>query len=138
MSSKTAGSGYGLAKVITTGTVAAPALPYLPPRPRAYRPKIALIGCGGISEYHLRAYQALQLEVVALCDQSRERAEKRRAEFYPQAATATDYQDVLRRDDIEIVDVATHPNERIGIIEVVFRAGKHVLSQKPFALNLEV
>jgi hypothetical protein len=34
----------------------APVLPYLPPRPCAYRPKIALIGCGSISEYHRRAY----------------------------------------------------------------------------------
>src|SRR6266496_701536 len=109
MSNKTGGSGYGLAEVVATGTVAAPALAYLPPRPRAYRPKIGLIGCGGISEYHLRAYQALQLDVVALCDQSRERAEKRRAEFYPQATVTSDYRDVLRRDDIAIVDVATHP-----------------------------
>src|SRR3954464_13079712 len=138
MSDKTAGSGYGLAEVVATGQIAAPALAYLPPRPRAYRPKIALIGCGGISEYHLRAYQALQLDVVALCDQSRERAEKRRVEFYPHAAIATDYRDVLRRDDIEIVDVATHPNERIAIIEAALRASKHVLSQKPFVLDLEV
>jgi predicted dehydrogenase len=138
MSSQSTGSGYGLAEVVTSGAIAAPALAYLPPRPRAYRPKIGLIGCGGISEYHLRAYQALQLEVVALCDQSRDRAEKRRAEFYPQAATTTDHRDILRRDDIAIVDVATHPGERIAIIEAALHAGKHVLSQKPFVLDLDV
>lgn len=138
MSSKTAGSGYGLAEVAATGAVAAPALPYLPPKPRAYRPKIALIGCGGISEYHLRAYRALELDVVALCDASRERAEKRRAEFYPQATVVTDFRDVLRREDVAIVDVATHPHERIAIIEAALRAGKHVLSQKPFVLDLDV
>jgi predicted dehydrogenase len=136
--SKTAGSGYGLAEMVATGAIAAPALPYLPPRPRAYRPKIALIGCGGISEYHLRAYQALQLDVVALCDRHRERAEKRRAEFYPQASVVTDYRDVLRRADIAIVDITTHPAERVALIEAALHAGKHVLSQKPFVLDLDV
>jgi predicted dehydrogenase len=136
--SKSSGSGYGLAEVVATGTVAAPAVAYLPPRPRAFRPKIALIGCGGIAEYHLRAYQALQLDVVALCDQSLERAEKRRAEFYPQAAVTSDFRDVLRRDDVAIVDVATHPTERVAIIEAALHAGKHVLSQKPFVLDLDV
>jgi predicted dehydrogenase len=138
MSAQPAGSGYGLAEVVTSDTTAAPALAYLPPRPRAYRPKIALIGCGGISEYHLRAYQSLQLEVVALCDRHRERAEKRHAEFYPQAAVFTDYRDVLRRDDIAIVDITTHPAERLAIIEAALHAGKHVLSQKPFVLDLDV
>jgi predicted dehydrogenase len=138
MSSQPTGSGYGLAEVVTSGAIAAPALAYLPPRPRAYRPKIGLIGCGGISEYHLRAYQALQLDIVALCDRHRDRAEKRRAEFYPQAAVTTDYREVLARDDIAIVDITTHPHDRIPIIEAALHAGKHVLSQKPFVLDLDV
>ena len=132
------GGGYGLSPStgLGAGESVAPALAYLPPKPRAYRPKIALIGCGGIAEYHLRAYRALGLDVVALCDREPARAEKRRAEFYPQAAVSADYREVLRRDNVEIVDVATHPHERIEIIEAALQAGKHVLSQKPFVLDL--
>lgn len=138
MSNSSSGSGYGLSAIPTTGAVAAPGLDYLPPRPRRYRPKIALIGCGGISEYHLRAYRALGLEVAVLCNRTRERAEKRRVEFYPDALVCTDIAEVLRRDDIEVVDITLPPLERAAVIEAALRASKHVLSQKPFVLDLDV
>jgi predicted dehydrogenase len=129
---------YGLSGA-TTGTAAvAPVLPYLPPQPRHYRPRVGLIGCGGISEYHLRAYRAMNLDVVALCDREIARAEKRRQEFYPDASTYTDFRDVLRRDDLAVVDLALHPADRVAVIEQALRARKHVLSQKPFALDLAV
>lgn len=115
----------------------APALPYRPVEPKAYRPAIALIGCGGITAAHLTAYQAAGYNVVALCDIDEARANSRRETFYPQADVYTDYHDVLRRDDIEVVDIATHPSERITLIDAALRAGKHVLSQKPFVLDLD-
>lgn len=129
---------YGLSGAGASGTFAAPELPYRPSLPRNYRPKIALIGCGGISEYHLRAYRELGLEVAALCDRHAERAEKRSAEFYPDAAVFTDYRELLRRNDIEVVDIALHPDERVAVIEAALHARKHVLSQKPFVLDLDV
>jgi predicted dehydrogenase len=131
-------SGYGLSQVAVGGMMAAPELPYLPPRPRAYRPKIALIGCGGISEYHLRAYVAMGLDLAMLCDRDLGRAEKRRVEFCPRAQVTADYRDVLGRDDIDVVDVALHPEHRVEVIEAALRARKHVLSQKPFVLDLAV
>lgn len=117
--------------------VAAPELPYQPPRPKKYNPPIALIGCGGISASHLTAYRAMKLNVVALCDLIPERAEARRKEFFPDAKTYVDYKDVLKRDDVEVVDVATHPQDREYLIPDVIRARKHVLSQKPFVLDLD-
>lgn len=137
MSADPTPGGYGLSAV-THGTArAAPALAYLPPRPRAYRPRIGLIGCGGISEYHLRAYRAMGLELVALCDRVAARAEQRRLEFYPEAAVTTEWREVLRRGDIDVVDIALHPAERVEVIEAALRARKHVLSQKPFVLDLD-
>jgi predicted dehydrogenase len=130
-------SGYGLSGAQHGAAIAAPDLPYLPPRPRSYRPKIAVVGCGGISEYHLRAYRAMGLEVVALCDRTPERAEKRRAEFYPSARVCS-YDDILSRGDLDVVDLALHPAERSVAIEAALEAGKHVLSQKPFVLDLDV
>jgi hypothetical protein len=40
----------------TVPEIAAPELPYKPPMPKSYRPKIALVGAGGISFAHLDAY----------------------------------------------------------------------------------
>jgi predicted dehydrogenase len=136
MSEHSAGT-YGLSSVQSTRPSAAPELPYLPPRPRYYRPKIGLLGCGGISEYHLRAYVTMGLDVVALCDRNADRAERRRAEFYPGAKVFTDFRDLLASDNIEVVDLALHPRERVAAIESALRARKHVLSQKPFVLDLE-
>lgn len=116
---------------------AAPALPYRPADPAEYRPGIGMIGAGGISEWHLRAYRAAGYNVVALCDLIPERAEGRRAEFFPSAQVYTDYRELLARPDIEVVDIATHPAERVEIIRDGLLAGKHVLSQKPFVLDIE-
>ncbi|MCY2995421.1 MAG: hypothetical protein NTY19_47285 [Planctomycetota bacterium] len=50
---------------------AAPALPYQAPRPKTYRARIGLIGCGGITAAHLNAYRQARYQVVALTDQYR-------------------------------------------------------------------
>jgi predicted dehydrogenase len=113
-------------------------LPYKPRDPRTYNPPIGLIGCGGITRDHLKAYKSAGYNVVALCDVDESRARERQAEFYPDAAVFGDYRDLLRRDDIEVVDIATHPPIRPPIVEAALRAGKHVLSQKPFVLDLDV
>ncbi len=118
--------------------IAAPDLPYQPRLPRHYRPPIGLIGCGGITDHHLTAYRNAGLSVVAFCDLNRDRAEQQRDKFFPDAEVCQDYRDLLRKDEIEVVDIATHPPERPEIIKAAVRAGKHVLSQKPFVLDLDV
>ncbi len=128
---------YGLSQIRRAAAISAPKLPYQPPRPRTYFPKIGLIGAGGISEYHLRTYREMGLEVVSLCDVRQERAEQRRAQFFPEAKVVSDYRDVLRDDAVEVVDVATHPEERLPILEACLQTGRHVLSQKPFVIDLE-
>jgi len=136
MTKKTALSGASAASPADI-QIAAPELPYLPRNPRHYRPKIGLIACGGITKDHLRAYRTAGYRVAALCDPVLDRARKRRAEFYPEADVYRDYRDVLDRDDIEVVDLAAHPQPRAAMIEASLLAGKHVLSQKPFVLDLD-
>ncbi len=57
--------------------VPAPDLPYRPPLPKTYRPKIGLIGCGGITTHHLDAYKQDGLDVIALCDLNEEVVKER-------------------------------------------------------------
>jgi predicted dehydrogenase len=129
---------YGFIPYKAAGEIAAPELPYKPRDPKSYNPNIGLIACGNITEWHLKAYTAAGYRVVALCDLIRSRAEKRRDEFYPEARIYTDYRELLERDDIEVVDIATHPIEREPIIPDALRARKHVLSHKPFVLDLDL
>lgn len=129
---------YGLSTSAATREIAAPRLEYLPREPRQYHPAIGVIGCGGISVHHLAAYQRAGYRVVALCDVQAARARERQAAYFPEAAVYADYHEVLRCDEIEVVDVATHPAERAPILEAALHARKHVLSQKPFVLDLDL
>lgn len=137
MSTETIADDYGIAPIAPTQKMTAPKLPYKPQNPRKYNPPIGLIGCGGITITHLKAYKAAGYNVVAMCDVNEGRARDRARDFYPDAAIFTDYNELLKRDDIEVVDVATHPPQRGSIVEAAMAAKKHVLSQKPFVLDLD-
>jgi predicted dehydrogenase len=129
---------YGLSRPQTGARIAAPVLPFQPQNPKSYAPAIGLIGCGGIAVQHLNAYRHAGYRVTALCDHSADKAHAYRQKFYPDAFVTTDYREVLRSDEIEVVDITTHPEDRIPIIEASIGAGKHVLSQKPFVIDLDV
>ncbi|MEM7694154.1 MAG: Gfo/Idh/MocA family oxidoreductase [Pseudomonadota bacterium] len=118
--------------------VEAPAAAYQPPMPRAYRPRIGVIGTGGISASHLDAYRTAGWEVAALWNRTREKAEARAAEYCPSARIEDDWQRMLTDGEIDVIDVTLHPEHRTPIVEAALKAGKHVLSQKPFVTDLDV
>ncbi len=129
---------YGLAEIVDLEEMPAPAYPAQPTEPDAYEPTIGLIGTGGISEQHLTAYTNAGYEVAALCNRTRSKAVDRREEFgLDDAAIYTDYEALLERDDIDVVDVTPHPENRTPILRAAIRAGKHVLSQKPFTVDVD-
>lgn len=97
--------------------------------------RIALIGAGSISHFHARAYKKLDnVELVAVCDINEDRA-KAFAKKYGVAHTYTDYEKMLRRDDIDAVSVVTWNNVHAPATIAALRAGKHVLVEKPMAMN---
>lgn len=124
-------------KSATLAEVPAPELPYQPPMPRSYRPRIGVIGSGGIVSAHLDAYRTAGWEVAALCNRTLAKAEAKAAEFGLKARVTDRWEDVLQDPAIDVVDITPHPADRLPIIEAALRAGKHVLSQKPFVLDLE-
>ncbi len=128
---------YGLSPEKNIQAIEPPPVDYLPPRPGEYNPGIALIGTGGISEFHLKNYQACGYQVVALSNRTPAKAETMREKFYPDATVHQDYREILERDDVEVVDATPHPADRLPILFNCLQAGKHVLSQKPFVLDLK-
>lgn len=124
-------------KSAESGEISAPDLPYWPPMPENYRPRIALVGAGGISAAHLDAYRAAGFDVAVICNRTLAKAEARRDAYFPAAEATDDIAGTLARDDIQVVDITPHPAERFPMIEAALAAGKHVLSQKPFVLDLD-
>ncbi|MEM1222178.1 MAG: Gfo/Idh/MocA family oxidoreductase [Verrucomicrobiota bacterium] len=124
-------------KAVEAAKTEAPVLPYQPPVPKGTPPKIGLIGCGGIARNHLEAYREKSFPVAVLCDINLEAATKLRDEFFPDAEVTDDVDSVFLRNDIGVLDLATHPDHRVGHIRKALEHGKHVLSQKPFVLDLK-
>lgn len=117
--------------------VAAPDLPYRPPMPRSYRPRIGMLGTGGISDAHLDAYKNAGWTVAALWNRTRATAEAKRDRYFPEARVDDSWQTILDDPEIDVVDITLHPEHRVPLIEAALKAGKHVLSQKPFVSDLD-
>lgn len=97
----------------------------------AARTGIGIIGCGNISEIYCKNLQTFDnLILVACADVDMERAEKRAAQF---SITALSVNDLLARDDIEIVVNLTIPDAHADVSCAILKAGKHVYSEKPLA-----
>ena len=128
---------YGISAPKSDKLIAAPQVHYLPELPQDLSTPIALIGAGGISEYHLKNYRNAGLNVVAISNRNIEKAKARGMEFFPEAAIYQDYKSILERDDIKVIDVTTHVDPRMEIIAACLKAGKHVLSQKPLVTDLD-
>ena len=121
-----------MSSVASTTGFTAPVLDYRPPSPRQYRPRIGLIGAGGIAEYHLRAYQKRGWDVVAIADRTLAKAQARADAFAPGALVTTDFKTLLEHPEIDVIDATPHPKDRLAVMEAALLNGKHVLSQKPF------
>lgn len=82
--------------------------------------RVAVIGAGRWSaEAHLPGWQRSPLcELVTVCDLDRELAERRAGEFGAQDTT-TDYQTVLERDDIDVVDIVTRDEHQDLVFETL-------------------
>ncbi len=140
MSDETSDSGTADTYALKAGDlpeIAAPALPYRPPMPKSDGFRIGVIGTGGISSSHLDAYRAAGWQVAALWNRTRAKAEAKAAEYCPEARIEDDWHDMLADSTIDVIDVTLHPDHRAPIIEAALRAGKHVLSQKPFVTDLD-
>jgi predicted dehydrogenase len=71
-------------------------------------------------------------QIIGICDVDEGRAAAAAATFDATLAT-TDYRELLKRDDIDIIDVVTRDSEHLPLNSAALQAGKHVLSEKPVA-----
>ncbi|MFC1713850.1 Gfo/Idh/MocA family protein [Candidatus Poribacteria bacterium] len=100
---------------------------------------VGVVGPGWAGGEHMKAYMNNpHAELVAVCgrDEGRTRANMAEAGV-EDCAVYTDYAEMLKRDDLHVVSICT-PNDlhvEQGIMAV--QAGKHMLLEKPIALNLE-
>jgi predicted dehydrogenase len=98
--------------------------------------KIGIIGCGGIANgKHMPSLKQIpNVRMVAFCDIKKERAEKAAKDFGTEDAKVyTDYKELLKDPEIEVVHVLTPNREHADISIDALYAGKHVMCEKPMA-----
>lgn len=95
-----------------------------------------VIGCGVISDTHLDAIKLLpNAEIVAVCD-TREDAARAKAEKYG-CDYYTDLAEMLKRDDLHVVNVVVPSGLHAKLGIQCAEAGKHVICTKPIDVTLE-
>jgi predicted dehydrogenase len=93
--------------------------------------RVAVIGAGRWSTMsHLPGFHRSPLcDLVTICDLDRDVAEAKAQQFEAQEVE-TDYQKVLSRSDIDVVDIVTR-GEHEDLVFEVLESGKHCLVEKP-------
>lgn len=100
--------------------------------------KAAVIGLG-VGMAHAKGYQANpDAELIAVCDINPERLHERGDLLgIPREMQFIDYHDLLKLPELDVVSVAL-PNYLHAPAAIdAFRAGKHVLSEKPLAISAQ-
>jgi predicted dehydrogenase len=95
--------------------------------------RIGIIGVGQIGKHHLNNYSKIpDAQIVAVADVNEAEA-RRVAELYNILNVYTDFRQLLKRDDIQAVDVALHNNLHMPVTVAALEAGKNVYCEKPMA-----
>ena len=96
--------------------------------------RVGVVGCGGISPFHLRGWQRIpEVRVAALVDADPARAEHRRREHALDVPVYGTIDDMLAAEQPDVVDILTPPALHVEHCLAAARAGAHVVCQKPLA-----
>lgn len=99
--------------------------------------RIGVVGCGSVLDQYLALVERLRnrrrAEVVLACGRPHQRAA---AEGLGISRYTTDFAEVVRAPDVDLVLILTSPRDHARIARAALEAGKHVLVEKPMATTL--
>ncbi|MEL6109384.1 MAG: Gfo/Idh/MocA family oxidoreductase [Planctomycetota bacterium] len=101
------------------------------------RVRYGLIGFGAWGKHHADAIEkASNADLLAVaCHSEPTAAAAHKA--YPQAFVTTDYQDLVARDDLDVVDIVLPSHLHHDASLAVLHSGKHLLLEKPMGITLD-
>jgi len=94
---------------------------------------IGIVGAGYASILHCEGYQRVhgaEIILKTISDVSEERAKQIKNKFNFITYT-TDYEEMLKDDEIDVIDICTPPMLHKEMIIKALKAGKHVICEKP-------
>ncbi|WP_017725856.1 Gfo/Idh/MocA family protein [Halalkalibacterium ligniniphilum] len=94
---------------------------------------IALVGAGFAAHLHGRGYKKvheINLRLKTVVDVDVEKA-REIAKTYGFEEATDDFNDVLKDEDIDVIDIVTPPHLHLNLALEALKAGKHVICEKP-------
>ena len=97
--------------------------------------RVGIVGTGAVAWKHAEAYKNIGYQLRACTNTTAARGRKFADATGAELLETVD--ELCRHPEIDIVDVCTFPAYRLPVVELCARNGKHVLVQKPMAIDLE-
>src|SRR3984957_19141237 len=98
---------------------------------------MGLIGPGFVGAHHIEAVRRLgDVNVIAVAGSSQASAEKKAQEYKVDRAYG-DFRALIADPDIQVIHNTTPNHLHLPVTLAALQAGKHVISDKPLALNAE-
>jgi predicted dehydrogenase len=105
---------------------------------------IGLVGYKFMGKAHSNAFRkvgmffepSLRLNMKAICGRDEEWV-KESAEKFGWEGYETSWENLVKRDDIDVIDITAPSNFHKEIAIAAAEAGKHIFCEKPLALNLK-
>lgn len=95
-----------------------------------------IIGAGMIADFHAKAIQSIpNATLIGICGSNQEKVRKIAGRY--NCIAFSDYQEMLNRDEIEIVTIATPSGAHMDPAIAAAQRGKHVICEKPLEISLD-
>jgi predicted dehydrogenase len=95
--------------------------------------RIGIIGCGQIAQQHLSTYAKIRGAKVIACADIDPGAAASTAERFSIPNVYYTAHEMLRRDDLDAIDVCVHNNLHMRATRAALESGRHVYCEKPMA-----
>jgi myo-inositol 2-dehydrogenase / D-chiro-inositol 1-dehydrogenase len=99
--------------------------------------RFGLVGFGAWGRHHAQAIAKTAGATLAAIAAPSEATRAAAREAFPEADVCADYRELVRRNDIEVVDVVVPSHLHHEIACAALSAGKHLLLEKPMALSVD-
>jgi predicted dehydrogenase len=98
--------------------------------------RLAIVGTGGMANMHAEAFNKItSVKMAAVCDVDEARARSFAQRHAREAVVSTDFARLLRDVPLDAVSIVTPDHLHAPLSLQALAAGKHVLCEKPLALN---
>jgi predicted dehydrogenase len=99
--------------------------------------KVGVIGCGYWGPNLIRNFnENYHTDIKYACDLDKERLQRIKIR-YPMITATTNYKDMLKDDNIQVVAIATPVHTHYKLTKEALNAGKHVFIEKPFTSKVK-